>query len=167
MEYVSLGGIPLTNFTVNWGPSSSSSSSTPPSTPTDPTSALIAAVRAAASSDPAVDLSKLTEGIEKIEKDRKANIVKALQGVADAEVMKNEGGRRFVVVYWKDNDVQIAKGIEYPVELDDDDEPVGYSVFLDDIDHPFASRYQTMTGLREYFDNRKLPYVISYYDKDK
>lgn len=160
MEFVTLGG-PVT-YTVNWGPSSSSPSS---STPTDPTAALIAAVRAAATSDPAVDLSKLTEGIEKIEKERKANIVKALQGVADAEVMKNEGGRRFVAVYWKDNDVEIAKGVEYPVERDGDGDPVGYSVFIDDVDHPFGPRHQTMDGLREYFDNHKWPYIITYYDK--
>jgi hypothetical protein len=146
----------------NLGGSSMSSSSNDPASP----AGLANAVKSLADKDPNADLSGVKATIEGVERERKARIVKALQGMADLEILNGTKAKRFVLTYWRGSETKTAYGTEYPVRRDDDGDPEGYSVYIDDCEHPVLSnRYETMEQLRESLEGSKIPFHIAYFDK--
>jgi hypothetical protein len=140
----------------------------PPFPPNDPTTpeGLSNAIKSLASKDSNADLSGIKATVEQVEAERKARVEKALQGVADLELLKGSSAKRFLLVYWYRNEAKIAYGTEYPVQCDEDGDVKGYSVYIDDDEHPIVStHYETMKQLRESFTSSKIPYHIAYFDK--
>jgi hypothetical protein len=152
-------------FSPSYFGGSSMSSSFPPNDPTTP-EGLANAVKSLAAKDHTADLSGIKATVERVEAERKARIVKALAGVADLETLKGSEAKRFALVYWRSNEAYTAYGTEYLVKRDEDGDPTGYSVYIDDVGHGVVStKYGTMSALREYLDNVKIPYHIAYFDK--
>jgi hypothetical protein len=158
-----------TSFEVHLDPSMLSNyfSEKKSMTTTDHTpESLAAAVRELAGKDNNADLSKVTKAVDRANEERKERIVTALRGAADLAVLGGAKGKRFVIVYWHNNEAKTAQGTEYPIEKrDEDGDPVNINVLVNDEQHPFYGRYRSMPKLREALDGLNLAYHIAYFDK--
>jgi hypothetical protein len=158
----SIGSVPV-SFSISFDPAKETKSSmNPDHTP----ESLAVAVRDLANKDGKTDLSPIINAVESANRERKARIERSLRGMADLAVMAGAKGKRFVIVYWANNEARTAQGVEYPIEKrDSDGDLVGINVLINDEGHPFYSRYNSMERLRKSLDELKLTYHIAYYDK--
>ena len=107
----------------------------------------------------------ISSEIKAIEVKNKEHIVTGLKAVADLETLKKQSARRFVLVYWKDNEHHVVQGIDfaYSQAIDKDDETDERRVFLYELAHDSVGyEHYTMDRLHKRLDSQGVPYHIAY-----
>lgn len=116
--------------------------------------------------EPGVDLSSVTNAVDRAKREYKERIERALRGIADLEQLKPRKAKQFFVAYWYNNASYVAQGVEFPAPSKDKESYVE-TVRIEGSMPSLRSSYVSMDTLREHLKSLDLPYHLAYFKDDK